>query len=182
MGKRLVRTDEFLQQRTNRPPRRSQTWLPGRSPDSRAHSSCWRIAFPRLDRRSGLRIRRHSFTVAGAAPDLVLVRLKHAPASRFTCRHVRSIPETEAKHLTTSRTMLTAALAIGKRQTHDHGLERLVDCAASTPAERSHFHESLVDSRFRFRRRQELDYHGAWRVAARPRSSCGSLQGPEHVQ
>jgi hypothetical protein len=110
-------TDEILQQRTNRPPRRSQTSSPGRSPDSRVHSSCWRTAFPRLDGRSGIRIRRYSFTVAGAAPGLVLVRLKHSPASRFTRRRSRSIPETEAKHLTTSRMMLTAAVRIGKRQT-----------------------------------------------------------------
>jgi hypothetical protein len=37
-----------------------------------AFDSCGRIAFPRPQGHSGFRIRRHSFTVAGAAPGLVL--------------------------------------------------------------------------------------------------------------
>src|SRR5882762_7874639 len=58
-----------------------------------AFEECWRIAFPRL-MTQWLSVRRYSFTVAGAAPGLVLVkRLKHAPASRFTCRHSRSLPK-----------------------------------------------------------------------------------------
>src|ERR1700722_14458968 len=77
------------QQRTNRPPRYSQTSLPGRSPDSRAHLIHAGKSPSRVQGRSGFRIRRHSFTVAGAAPGLVLVIEEHAPASRFTRRRSR---------------------------------------------------------------------------------------------
>src|ERR1700716_261100 len=55
-----------------------------------AFGQCRRIAFPRPWDAVAIGFAVHSFTVAGAAPGLVLE--EHAPASRFTRRRSRSVP------------------------------------------------------------------------------------------
>ena len=87
----------------------------GRSPDSRAHSSCRRLTFPRATQWPS--IRRYSFTVAGAVPGLVLVTTRTRTGFPFHLPSFAIDIERTAKHLTTSARMLTATIAVGKLQT-----------------------------------------------------------------
>ena len=84
------------QQCTNRPPRCSQII---RQAGLRTHERTFQMLANRLptpiEGRSGFEIRRCSFTVAGAAPELLSQRPSdgrrpNAPASRFTRRRSRS--------------------------------------------------------------------------------------------
>ena len=63
---------------------------------------------------SGFGIHRHSFTVAGAVPGLVLDILKTHTGFPFHLLRNSVDTENTAKHLTTSRMMLTADTQIGK--------------------------------------------------------------------
>ena len=92
--------------------------LSGRSPGSRAHPMMRANRLPTpVERRSGSSIRRCSFTVAGAVPGLVRLRLNtHRLSVSLAVAPGRS--GKTAKHLTTSPRMLTAVRKIGKLQTH----------------------------------------------------------------
>jgi hypothetical protein len=102
-------------QRTNRPPRCSPV---SRIRPVSGLTSAYEMPANHLpaSMTQWLIDRRYSFTVAGAAPGLVLISEEHAPASRFT-RRLPGTPRSAAKHLTTSGRMLTVAKGLGKLRT-----------------------------------------------------------------
>jgi hypothetical protein len=88
----------------------------------RAHEHILRMRANRLptpvEGRSGSSIRRCSFTVAGAAPGLVLVNDQNTHRLPVSLAIAPGRTEKTAEHLTTSPGMLTAVREIGKLQTH----------------------------------------------------------------